>query len=82
MSEEAPNFEIEFDGGMTAPVQFVYNGHRVEIVPPDSEHVIGYFWQIKIDGVFPVSNWSERLWRTSMLTILNPLFPSWKKGCV
>jgi hypothetical protein len=36
---------------MTAPAQFVYNGHRIEIVPPDSEHVIGYFWQIKIDGV-------------------------------
>jgi hypothetical protein len=51
MSEETPNFNIDPDGGMTAPAQFTYQGHQVEIVPPDSEHLIGNFWQIKIDGV-------------------------------
>jgi hypothetical protein len=33
------------------PAEFTYNGHKVEIVPPDTEHLIGNFWQIKIDGV-------------------------------
>ena len=51
ISEETPNCKIGSDGGMTAPAQFLYNGHHVNIVPPDSEHVIGFFWQIKIDGV-------------------------------
>jgi hypothetical protein len=51
MSEETPNFNIDPDGGMTAPAHFTHHGHRVEIVPPDSEHLIGNFWQIKIDGV-------------------------------
>jgi hypothetical protein len=27
------------------------NGHQVEIVPPDTAHLIGNYWQIKIDGV-------------------------------
>ena len=51
MSEETPNFNIDPDGGMTAPSRLTHNDHRVEIVPPDSEHLIGNFWQIKIDGV-------------------------------
>ena len=51
MSEETPNFNIDPDGGMTAPTQFTNNGHRVEIVPPDTRHLIGNYWQIKIDGV-------------------------------
>ena len=49
--EDTPDFTIDSDGGMTRPVDFTYNGHRVEIVPPDTEHLIGNFWQIKIDGV-------------------------------
>jgi hypothetical protein len=49
--EDTPDFTIDPDGGMTRPVDFTYNGHRVEIVPPDTEHLIGNFWQIKIDGV-------------------------------
>jgi hypothetical protein len=36
---------------MSAPEQFAYHGHHVEIVPPDEEHLVGNFWQIKIDGV-------------------------------
>ena len=51
MSEETSNFNIDPDGGMTAPTQFTHNGHRVEIVPPDTRHLIGNYWQIKIDGV-------------------------------
>jgi hypothetical protein len=51
MSEETSNFNIDPDGGMTAPTQFTHNGHRVEIVLPDTRHLIGNFWQIKIDGV-------------------------------
>ena len=51
MSEETPGFNIDPDGGMTAPAQFTDNGHRVEIVPPDTDHLIGKYWQIKIDGV-------------------------------
>jgi hypothetical protein len=51
MSEEKSNFNIDPDGGMTAPTQFTHNGHRVEIVPPDTRHLIGNFWQIKIDAV-------------------------------
>jgi hypothetical protein len=46
-----PNSNIEPDGGMTPLAEFTYNGHKVEIVPPDTEHLIGNFWQIKIDGV-------------------------------
>jgi hypothetical protein len=51
MSEETPNFKIDPDGGMTAPAQFTYKGRRVEIVPPDTRHLIGNYWQIKIDGI-------------------------------
>jgi hypothetical protein len=51
MSEETEGFNIDPDGGMTAPAQFTHNGHRVEIVPPDTAHLIGNYWQIKIDGV-------------------------------
>ena len=51
MSEETPDFNIDPDGGMTPPAQFSHHGHRIETVPPDSEHLIGNFWQIKIDGV-------------------------------
>jgi hypothetical protein len=46
-----PDSIIEPDGGMTPPAEFTYNGHKVEIVPPDTEHLIGNYWQIKIDGV-------------------------------
>ena len=51
MSEETPDFNIGPDGGMTATDQFTHNGRRVEIVPPDTRHLIGKYWQIKIDGV-------------------------------
>ena len=51
MSQETPDFNIDPDGGMTAPAQFTHNGHQVEIVPPDTDHRIGNYWQIKIDGV-------------------------------
>jgi hypothetical protein len=51
MYEETPNFNIEPDGGMTVPAQLTHNSHRIEIVPPDTTHLIGNFWQIKIDGV-------------------------------
>jgi hypothetical protein len=51
MSEETSNFNIDPDGGMTAPTQFTNNGHQVEIVPPDATHLIGKYWRIKIDGV-------------------------------
>jgi hypothetical protein len=51
MSEETSNFNIDPDGGMTAPAEFTYKGRRVEIVPPDTRHLIGNYWQIKIDGV-------------------------------
>jgi hypothetical protein len=36
---------------MSASEQFAYLGYHVEIVPLDQEHLIGMFWQIKIDGV-------------------------------
>ena len=36
---------------MNPPAQFTYNGHQFEIVPPDAVHLIGKYWQIKIDGV-------------------------------
>jgi hypothetical protein len=51
MSEETPKFNIDPDGGMTVPIQFTYKGQGVEIVPPDTSHLIGNYWQIKIDGV-------------------------------
>jgi len=48
---DTPDFNIEPDGGMTPPAEFTYHGHQVEIVPPDPAHLIGNYWQIKIDGV-------------------------------
>jgi hypothetical protein len=51
MSEDTPNFNIDPDGGVIPSEEFTYNGHRVEIVPPDTFHLIGNYWQIKIDGV-------------------------------
>jgi hypothetical protein len=51
MSEETPNFNINPDAGMTPSGKFTYIGHQVEIVPPDTDHLIGKYWQIKIDGV-------------------------------
>jgi hypothetical protein len=38
-------------GGMNPPAEFTHNGHQVEIVPPDTDHLIGKYWQIKIDGI-------------------------------
>ena len=51
MAEDTPNFGIEPDGGITGPDKFTYKDHEVEIVPPDTAHLIGNYWQIKIDGV-------------------------------
>jgi hypothetical protein len=51
MSEKTPSFNIDPDGGMSAPAQVTYKGDRVEIVPPDTRHLLGNYWQIKIDGV-------------------------------
>ena len=51
MPEDTSDFNIEPDGGMTPPAEFTYNGHQVEIVPPDAANLIGNYWQIKIDGV-------------------------------
>jgi hypothetical protein len=50
MSKETPNFNIDPDGGMIPPAKFTYKGHRVEIVPPDTQRLIGNYWQIMIDG--------------------------------
>jgi hypothetical protein len=36
---------------MSPPTQFTYKGHRVEIVPPDTQRLVGNYWQIKIDGI-------------------------------
>jgi hypothetical protein len=51
MPEDMSDFNIKPDGGMTPPTRFTYNGRRVEIVPPDTAHQIGNYWQIKISGV-------------------------------
>ena len=51
MSEETPIFNINPDAGMIQSTEFTYSGHRVEIVPPDTAHLIGNYWQIKIDGI-------------------------------
>jgi hypothetical protein len=48
MSEETPNFNIDPGGGMTAPAKFTYKGRRVEIVPPDTRHLIGNYWQSRL----------------------------------
>ena len=51
MPEDKPNFSIDPDGGMTPSGKFTYIGHQVEIVPPDTDNLIGKYWHIKIDGV-------------------------------
>jgi hypothetical protein len=51
MSEETPDFNVDSDSGMTLPAQFTYKGHRIEIVPPDTQRLIANYWQIKIDSV-------------------------------
>jgi hypothetical protein len=48
---DTADFNTEPDGGTTPPAEFTYNGHQVAIVPPDTAHLIGNYWQIKIDGV-------------------------------
>jgi hypothetical protein len=44
-------FEDTTEDGMTPSGKFTYIGHQVEIVPPDTVHLIGNYWQIKIDGI-------------------------------
>jgi hypothetical protein len=51
MSEETPIFNINPDAGMIQSTEFTYSGHLVEIVPPGTAHLIGNYWQIKIDGI-------------------------------
>jgi hypothetical protein len=51
MSEETPIFNINPDAGMIQSAEFTYSGHLVEIVPPGTAHLIGNYWQIKIDGI-------------------------------
>ena len=48
MSEETQNFNVNPDAGRNPSTEFTYSGRRVEIVSPDTAHLI---WQIKIDGV-------------------------------
>jgi hypothetical protein len=50
MPEETPDFNVDADGGKTLPDQFTYKDRRVEILPPDTQRLIGKYWQIKIDG--------------------------------
>jgi hypothetical protein len=70
--EDTPDFTIDPDGGMTRPVDFTHHGHRVEIVPPETEHLIGDFWQIEIDGVirgnylFSSARKLDRFWIVSL----------------
>ena len=51
MSEETPDFKVDPDDGTTTLAQFIHDGRQVEIVPADTIHLIGNYWQIKIDGV-------------------------------
>ena len=51
MTPEDTGFNIDPNSGMTPPDEFTYNGHQVQILPPDKEHLIGNYWQIRIDGV-------------------------------
>jgi hypothetical protein len=51
IAEDTPNFSIDSQGGMNPLAAFTHNGHQVEIVPPDTDHLIGKYWQIKIDGI-------------------------------
>jgi len=41
IAEDTPNFSIDPQGGMNPPAEFTHNGHQVEIVPPDTAHLIG-----------------------------------------
>jgi hypothetical protein len=36
---------------MTSPAQFIYKGHRVEIVPPDTRRLIGTISKSRSSGV-------------------------------
>jgi hypothetical protein len=49
--EDTPDFNIDAEGELTRSARFTYNGHTVEILVPDKDHLIGNYWQIKIDGV-------------------------------
>jgi hypothetical protein len=51
MSADTPDFSIGPEGGMILPAEFTYNGRKVIIVRPDADHLIGSYWQIKIDGI-------------------------------
>jgi hypothetical protein len=51
VTPDTPDFNIEPYGGTTPPAEFTYNGHKVEILPPDTAHLIGNYWQIRIDCV-------------------------------
>jgi hypothetical protein len=51
MPEDTPDFNIDAEGEMSRPSGFTYSGHTVEILAPDKEHLIGNYWQIRIDGV-------------------------------
>jgi hypothetical protein len=51
VTPEDTGFNIDPNSGMTPPAEFTYNGHQVQILPPDKEHLIGNYWQIRIDGV-------------------------------
>jgi|HubBroStandDraft_3_1064219.scaffolds.fasta_scaffold52778_3 hypothetical protein len=46
-----PVIQHRTNGRMTPPAEFTYNGHGVETVPPDTRHLTGNYWEIKIDGV-------------------------------
>jgi hypothetical protein len=61
MSEETPNFNVDPNGRVTALAQFPYKGRRVEIVPPDTRHLMGNLWQIKIDAVLQRDLWFSSL---------------------
>jgi hypothetical protein len=44
--EDTSSFTIDPDGEITPPAEFTYNGHQVEILPSDKEHLIGnYRWE-------------------------------------
>ena len=49
--EDTPDFNIDAEGEITRSAGFTYNGHTVEILAPDKDHLLGNYWQIKIDGV-------------------------------
>jgi hypothetical protein len=51
MSEDTTNFSSDPDGGMTPSGKFIYNGHQVEIVPPDTAPPHRQLLANQIDGV-------------------------------